>query len=88
MTYQGCLAICLLIAAGSASSKEDHVLVIDNRIDKFETFYGEATSRPMDSDARFSLWQKEGGLAAVPQARPATPWLADFLTRRGINTPR
>jgi hypothetical protein len=43
-----------------------HVLDIDNRVPKFETFYADATEAPLSADARFELWQKEDGLAAVP----------------------
>ncbi|MEO7207272.1 MAG: DUF2268 domain-containing putative Zn-dependent protease [Steroidobacteraceae bacterium] len=43
-----------------------HILDVDNRVGKFEKFYGDATAKPMDGTARFQLWQKEDGLAAVP----------------------
>jgi Predicted Zn-dependent protease (DUF2268) len=66
MTFQACLAICLYLITMATASAMNHVLDIDNRIHKFEVFYGQAESSPMDPDARFALWQKEGGLAAVP----------------------
>lgn len=43
-----------------------HVLDIDNRVPKFQTFYADATKTTLGADARFDLWQKEDGLAAVP----------------------
>ena len=54
----------LLLLASSPVFAADHVLDIDNRVGKFETFYRDAT--PLDADARFKLWQTEDGLAAVP----------------------
>jgi hypothetical protein len=56
------LAGCSAMQAPDAA----HVLDIDNRVGKFETFYADATAKPLDPDARFALWQKEDGLAAVP----------------------
>jgi len=56
----------LLVSAAQASSAALHVLDIDNRVGRFETFYAHAAVKPMESDARFVLWQKEDGLAAVP----------------------
>ncbi|MBS0277964.1 MAG: hypothetical protein JSR81_10105 [Proteobacteria bacterium] len=59
-----CAGIFLLLASPAFAA--DHVLDIDNRVGKFETFYAHATARPVDADARFKLWQAEDGLAAVP----------------------
>jgi hypothetical protein len=63
--------VCLSLAAFAGLSvaraaDAPHVLDIDNGVQKFETFYADATTRPLDADARFALWQKEDGLAAVP----------------------
>jgi hypothetical protein len=66
MTFQACLAACLYLIAMVAARSAEHVLIIDNRVGKFETFYSHAASSPMDSNTRFALWQKEDGLAAVP----------------------
>jgi len=57
-----------LLASGCATRPPDaaHVLDIDNRVSKFETFYADATAKPVAADARFKLWQDEDGLAAVP----------------------
>ena len=66
MTFHGCLALCLYLLGMVAADSHEHVLVIDNRVDRFEAFYAHATLRPIDSASRFSLWQKEDGLAAVP----------------------
>jgi len=60
-----CTATLLLLASAPAFAA-DHVLDIDNRVGKFETFHAHATAKPMDADARFKLWQTEDGLAAVP----------------------
>ena len=59
-----CAAALLLLASPAFAA--DHVLDIDNRVGKFETFYKDATAKPVDADARFKLWQTEDGLAAVP----------------------
>ncbi|HWA31630.1 MAG TPA: hypothetical protein VG867_11045 [Rhizomicrobium sp.] len=60
-----CAGVLLLLASSPAFAA-DHVLDIDNRVGKFETFYKDATAAQVDADARFKLWQKEDGLAAVP----------------------
>src|SRR6185312_1297640 len=59
-----CAGALLLLASPAFAA--DHVLDIDNRVGKFETFYAHATAKPLDADARFKLWQIEDGLAAVP----------------------
>ena len=59
-----CAGALLLLASPAFAA--DHVLDIDNRVGKFETFYAHATAKPLDADARFKLWQTEDGLAAVP----------------------
>jgi hypothetical protein len=66
MTLHGCLALYLYLFGMVAADSHKHVLVIDNRVDRFEAFYAHATSAPIDSNSLFSLWQKENGLAAVP----------------------
>jgi len=58
-------AVLFSISAASAADAA-HVLDIDDRVPKFQTFYADATARPADADARFKLWQDEDGLAAVP----------------------
>lgn len=59
-----CAGALLLLASPAFAA--DHVLDIDNRVGKFETFYAHATAKSLDADARFKLWQTEDGLAAVP----------------------
>jgi hypothetical protein len=59
-----CAGILLLLASPAFAA--GHVLNIDNRVGKFETFYKDATAKPIDADARFKLWQADDGLAAVP----------------------
>lgn len=59
-----CAGALLLLASPAFAAS--HVLDIDNRVGKFETFYAHATAKPLDADARFKLWQTEDGLAAVP----------------------
>lgn len=63
--FFGSLAALATIAAASAADAT-HVLDIDDRVGKFQTFYADATAKPVAPDARFALWQKEDGLAAVP----------------------
>lgn len=58
-------AFAISVAAAHAADAT-HVLDIDNRVPKFETFYADATAKPVDADARFRLWHDEDGLAAVP----------------------
>jgi hypothetical protein len=44
----------------------DHRLEIADRVGKFQAFYAEAAAAPLTPDARFALWQKDYGIAAVP----------------------
>ncbi len=55
-----------VLATAAHAADATHVLDIDNRVPKFQTFYIDATKAPLGADARFELWQKEDGLAAVP----------------------
>ncbi len=41
-------------------------LEIDDRVDSFVKFYAEAGRAKLSRDQRFALWQRDGGLAAVP----------------------
>jgi hypothetical protein len=67
MKFSICLGLAALASISAASAADaTHVLSIDNRVPEFETFYADATAKPIDADARFALWQKEDGLAAVP----------------------
>jgi len=61
----GCALAATLLSAVPAFAAE-HTLDIADRVGKFQTFYGEATAKPIDADARFALWQKDYGYAAVP----------------------
>ena len=68
MRRLGFLAAALL-ASGCSTTRAPgagHVLDIDNRVPKFEAFYSDATVKQIDADARWALWRKEYGLAAVP----------------------
>lgn len=59
------LAATLLAAAPCVNAADTrHVLDIVNRIPKFEKFYADAQG--LDESARWTLWQKEYGIAAVP----------------------
>ncbi len=60
------------------------MLDIDDRVGKFETFYADATVKPLDPDARFMLWQKEDGLAAVPPG-PDGDAMARHLLDAGVD---
>lgn len=53
------IAACVMTSAIAATT-----LDIVSRIPKFEKFYADATG--LDEAARWSLWQKEYGIAAVP----------------------
>jgi hypothetical protein len=64
--YWGAVCAVLLAANAASAASAPHVLDIDNRVGKFETFYADATAKPIEADARFKLWQSEDGLAAVP----------------------
>ncbi len=55
-----------MLATAAEAGDAAHVLDIDNRVPKFQTFYADATKAPLTADARFALWQAEDGLAAVP----------------------
>lgn len=68
MTIATKFGVCVLACAcsGAAQASAPHVLDIDNRVPKFQTFYADANKTPLSPDARFALWQKEDGLAAVP----------------------
>jgi hypothetical protein len=57
----GCTGVMATATSGST-----HTLDIVNRVPKFKTFYADATAKPIDADARWALWQKEYGIAAVP----------------------
>ena len=61
----GCALAATLLSAVPAFAAE-HTLDIADRVGKFQTFYGEATAKPIDADARFALWQNDYGYAAVP----------------------
>jgi hypothetical protein len=63
------LSLCVgaLVLLGFQSSfAAEHVLDIDNRVGKFQTFYASATAETLNPDSRFKLWDKVDGLAAVP----------------------
>jgi Predicted Zn-dependent protease (DUF2268) len=70
MDLQAKFAASILAAVAAiappANAAAPHALDIDNRVPKFQTFYAHAARKPLSADARFSLWQKEDGLAAVP----------------------
>jgi len=54
--------------ASTSTSSIDPVrpLEIVNRVDGFRRFYAKAAVSPLDADARYALWKREGGTAAVP----------------------
>lgn len=59
------VAFGVSIAAGAAAAPDAaHTLDIANRVTKFEKFYADAKS--LDEAARWALWKKEYGIAAVP----------------------
>jgi hypothetical protein len=65
MRWFGKLVAVATLAAGSALAAS-HTLDIDDRVPKFEKFHADATAGPLSADARFALWEKEDGIAAVP----------------------
>lgn len=62
----GAMFACIFLPGLVVAAPQLHVLDIDDRVGKFETFYADATARRLDGEPRFKLWQKEDGLAAVP----------------------
>lgn len=59
------LVLTLLTAAPCMSAADpEHSLEIVNRIPKFEKFHADA--KGLDESARWTLWKKEYGIAAVP----------------------
>ena len=46
------------------AAERGHILDVVDRVPKFETFYGDA--KGLGEGARWSLWKKEYGIAAVP----------------------
>ena len=60
----GFLALAVFAAAPAFAA--DHTLDVSDRVDKFQTFFVDATRGALTGDARFALWQKEDGIAAVP----------------------
>ena len=57
---------CVVTSSAAVAADASHTLEIVDRVPKFEAFYAEATAKPIDADARFALWQKDYGYAAVP----------------------
>ena len=45
---------------------ETHSQEIVDRVARFKAFYAEAAATPLDEGARWALWKKEYGIAAVP----------------------
>jgi hypothetical protein len=66
LTKKLCAAAFAISATGAQAGDAAHTLDIADRVGKFQTFYAEATAKPLDADARFALWQKDYGIAAVP----------------------
>lgn len=58
--------VALLFWSTPVIAAQLHVLDIDDRVEKFTAFYAQATATTITPDARFALWQKIDGLAAVP----------------------
>lgn len=55
-----------LTSGAAATPVHTHTLDIVNRVPQFKRFYADATAKPLDEAARWALWQKEYGIAAVP----------------------
>ncbi|MDE2183900.1 MAG: hypothetical protein KGJ78_12850 [Alphaproteobacteria bacterium] len=66
--------LCLAASAAAASSRLDIV----DRVPKFEKFYADAQGK--DEAARWALWKKEYGIAAVPPTAEG-----DALARRQLD---
>jgi len=58
-------ALCAFAFVAFASGPE-HKLDIVDRTPKFKAFYDQAIAQALTSNARFGLWKKEYGYAAVP----------------------
>ncbi|MBU6297155.1 MAG: hypothetical protein KJS68_02825 [Alphaproteobacteria bacterium] len=67
------------ITAGAVASSGAHMLDIASRVTKFEKFYADAKN--LDEAARWALWKKEYGIAAVPP----TPE-GEALARKQLDT--
>jgi hypothetical protein len=56
--------VIVSLAIGRAAAAPAHTLDISDRVPKFEKFYADAQG--LDEAARWALWKKEYGIAAVP----------------------
>jgi hypothetical protein len=62
----GCVLAAASLLCATAAQAAEHTLEVVDRVGKFQTFYADAAAKPIDADARFALWQKDYGYAAVP----------------------
>ena len=60
------VAVAAIWLCAANSQEATHSLEIVDRVRKFEAFYADANSKLLDEIARWSLWQEEYGIAAVP----------------------
>ena len=56
----------LISGAQTALATPAHTLEIVDKVPAFEQFYKKATAHPLSPDARWDMWQKDYGIAAVP----------------------
>jgi hypothetical protein len=65
-------AVAFACVSQAFAADAAHTLDVVDRVGKFRTFYDEATATPLAPDARFALWQKDYGIAAVPPGPDGT----------------
>lgn len=63
---RGTSAVTAVSDAKQPTSTAANKIVIKDLIPKFLTFYRDASAQQISADARFALWKKEYGFAAVP----------------------
>lgn len=61
----GALLLGLNFPFHEASAAAHHLDIV-NEVPKFQKFYADATKRPLSEAARWALWNREYGIAAVP----------------------
>lgn len=71
-SYMARASLILSVAASPslhAATTPLHRLEIVNRVPRFQVFYTAATKAPLTKKARWTLWKKDDGIAAVPPGK-------------------
>lgn len=66
---QSVVAAWLFLGCSYAAAAPLHRLDIENRVPRFQAFYAAATKAPLTEAARWDLWRKDDGIAAVPPGK-------------------